>query len=103
MLRSRARYALHIWVLLLAAGLGCSDSANGVTDKGTLGIVVTGLTGAAANGGSATVSPLDVPTAPVVTVSLPASGTGSAEVGVGRYRVSYQAPAGFAVAQGVPN
>jgi hypothetical protein len=89
--------------VLVTAAFRCRDVNDPIKDKGTLAIAVTGLTGAAANGGTATVSSLDDPAAASLTVDIPASGTGSAEVDVGRYRVDYQPPTGFALATSAPN
>lgn len=65
--------------------------------QGTLRVIVTGLTAAAANGGSAALLRTDIPGQSPVTAPIPLAGQADTVVAAGTYQVTYTPPSGFQV------
>jgi hypothetical protein len=74
-----------------------------VQAAGTLRLNVTGLSGSAADGGSAQVLRTDISGQSPVTVNIPASGTVDASVQPGTYSITYTAPGGHQLESGQVN
>ncbi|HEY2806865.1 MAG TPA: twin-arginine translocation signal domain-containing protein [Gemmatimonadales bacterium] len=77
-----------------------------IVTSGTLRITVSGLTGAATNGGSASVLRTDISGQAAVVVNVPNSGASvnvDTVVAVGTYQITYTTPTAFNLSSGVSN
>ncbi len=88
-----------LFVATATVGCGSEGIVEQIpAERGTFRLILTGLTGSAANGGIATATPMGGGSPHSMTI--PATGDQSQEVPVGTYSVTYQPPANHVLAPG---
>jgi hypothetical protein len=90
--------ALSALALAALLGVSCSADADGGAQRGTLHVVISGLTPGFVSAGSAVVTGTGL-SGPLV-INLPAISEAEADIAVGTYDVVYTPPVGYALAPG---